>query len=113
MFRKRESAMPAPYILEQDVINEAKKYFHGDDLNAVLDKLTNTQLWADFAGPPARIHLAMIWKSKGDLNAFLRCIQYDSGDWRDLLVEMKLGDSNWEKYLEKCNLFPKKWAPVE
>jgi hypothetical protein len=105
--------MPAPYTLENDVVREIEKYFGIHDQKKVIAALGSTQLWADHAGPPARIHLAMIWKSKGDIKIFERTVRYDASDWRDLLIETGLANTGWEDRLKQKGIFPEKWAPVD
>ncbi|EIE01176.1 hypothetical protein [Leptospira licerasiae] len=100
--------MPIPYELEKDVVNEVNKLFKKNEASMVMEKLRNTQLWAEDSGPPARIHLAMVWKSKGDIEIFLKTL-YDGLDWRDLLVEMKLADENWKEILYKKNIYADQW----
>lgn len=89
--------MPAPYELENIVIAEVNKYFNNESKNTVLNLLKITQLWAEESGPPTRIHLAMLRKSKGDIKVFENSIKYDAGDWRDLLVETGLSTSDWRQ----------------
>ena len=102
--------MPVPYQLEKDVLNEINAYFDVKDREAVIHKLESTQLWAEESGPPARIHLAMIWKSKGNLEFFENSIEYDAGDWRDLLIETGLGGENWKEKLNRKGILPERWV---
>ena len=101
--------VPPPYVIESDVLKEAGEYFKSDDLEDVINGLKNTPLWADFAGPPPRIHIAMIWKSKGDLQTFQNLLKYEAGDWRDLLGETGLANENWKEVLVQRGLHPESW----
>ena len=102
--------MPVPYQLAKDVLNEIDKYFSIQDRETIIHKLESTQLWAEESGPPPRIHLAIIWKSKGNLNKFENSICCDAGDWRDLLIETGLANENWREILKRKGIFPERWV---
>jgi hypothetical protein len=104
--------MPVPYQLEKDVLYEIDKYFKIKDRETVIHKLASTPLWAEQSGPPARIHLAIIWKSKGNLKVFENSIEYDAGDWRDLLIETGLASENWIEFLNRKGIFSEKWVVI-
>lgn len=101
--------MPTPYPIEEVVISEAKRLFKAEDLSSVLSGLRETELWAESAGPPPRVHIAVLWGSKGDMRAFRQKLQWAHDDWRDLLVEVRLASEDWREILQSHGIDAADW----
>ena len=98
-----------PYILEKSVIAEVEAIFAEADWGHVKIKLQETELWAENSAPPPRVHIAVIWKSKGDLTKFTNELQWAAEDWRDILVESGLGNEDWRKILNERGIDCENW----
>jgi len=103
------NVMPTPYSLENAVIREAERLFKPADLPAVLSGLRETELWAEGSGPPPRIHIAVLWTSKGDIRLFRQRLQWAHDDWRDLLIEAGLASENWRNTLQTRGIDATSW----
>jgi hypothetical protein len=89
------------YILAAGVEQEIRRAFTGDDIDHVRSQLATQTLWAEQNGPPPRVHIAVIWLSKGDRRRFDTELANACADWRDTLVAAGLGNADWKQVLEK------------
>jgi hypothetical protein len=58
------------YTLHPGIVKEAQRVFGPQDIDYVLAKLASTTLPMDECAPPPRVHLAVIWLSKGERQRF-------------------------------------------
>jgi hypothetical protein len=101
--------MPPPYKLEQAVLSEATRLFKAEDVASVLTALRETELWAERSAPPPRVHIAVLWISKGDLRLFHQRLQWAHDDWRDVLLEAGLANENWREVLQRGGIDARHW----
>lgn len=87
------------YSLHPAVVREARRVFSLLDIEYVLKKLAETPLPMERSAPPPRVHLAVIWLSKGDRTSFDYQIDGAQHDWRDILVEAGLANENWREVI--------------
>ena len=99
-----------PYVLEKSVIDEIETYFPAEHWEYVKSKLEATELWAENSAPPPRVHMAVIWKSKGDIDKFVNELRWAADDWRDILVETGLGNENWREVLSQKGVDCENWS---
>lgn len=92
------------YTLHPTVIKEARRLFGQPDIDYVLAKLTDTPLPMVLSGPFPRVHLAVIWLSKGEQKWFDYQIEGARYDWRDTLVEAGLADDDWREVITRCGI---------
>jgi hypothetical protein len=55
----------------------------------------------DQSARPPRVHIAVIWLSKGDRKRFDRELEGACADWRDTLVETGLAHEDWPDVLKR------------
>jgi hypothetical protein len=101
--------MPTPYLLEKAVISEAERLFKAEDLSSVLTALRETELWAERSGPPPRVHIAVLWTSKGDMRLFRQRLEWAHDDWRDVLIEAGLANEDWQDILRSRGIDASNW----
>ena len=87
------------YVLEDAVKDEAGKLFQGTDLSSVIQMLEQTALPMERSGPPSRVHIAVLWLSKGSISKFSTELENAACDWRDTLVDAGLANENWREVL--------------
>ena len=97
------------YILEQSVINEIEKAFPEEKWELIKKMLSETKLWLEESGPPPRIHVAIIWLSKGNIDKFKNELLCAADDWRDTLINAGLANENWEEILNNKGISSKGW----
>ena len=98
------------YTLHPSTVKEAQRLFGPQDIDYVLAKLEHTPLWGmEGSAPPSRVHLAIIWLSKGDRRQFEREIKYASEDWRDTLVEAGLSEEDWRQVMQRRGIECSDW----
>jgi hypothetical protein len=97
------------YTIDPAVRREAEKLFRAQDLGHVLSSLSNTRLPMDQSGPPPRVHIAVLWLSKGDPAKFEYELENARCDWRDTLVAAGLGNEDWREVLEKRGIDGSDW----
>ena len=89
-----------PYVLTRAVEGEVLKTFAPADIEYVREQLMTRTFPLDQGGPPPRIHIAILWLSKGDRPTFDRAMQIACEDWRDTLVAAGLGNLGWRSTLQ-------------
>jgi hypothetical protein len=89
------------YTLHAAVIREAQQAFGPEDIDYVLARLAGTPLPLERSGPPPRVHLAVIWLSKGERRWFDHQIEGARRDWRDTLVEAGLAGEDWREVVKR------------
>jgi hypothetical protein len=87
------------YVLAKGVQQEIERTFAPEDQAHVRTSLAEQSLPLDRSAPPPRVHLAIIWLSKGDLKRFDRELDGAGRDWRDTLVAAGLANENWRSVL--------------
>jgi hypothetical protein len=97
------------YELKDEVLTQIHSDFPSEQQQEVVDLVSNADLWCPASGPPARIHIAFLMKSKGDLETLINTIEAYAGDWRDLLIQVGLADENWQQVLVQKGIDPSNW----
>ncbi len=97
------------YALEESVIREVEKSFSPEHVSDVCTKLKETALPMENSAPPPRVHIAVIWLSKGDLEKFNYEIEGAACDWRDTLMAAGLGNENWQDILKNKGIDCSGW----
>lgn len=90
---------PMIYQLEPSVRDEIARLFNAADVEYVVSKLQSTKLTWESSAPPPRVHIAILWQSKGDLKQFDSAIREACSDWRNTLIWNGLGDDDWHQVL--------------
>jgi len=90
---------PVTYVLAPGVEREIVRLFASDDVDYVRTRLAAQELPMDQHAPPPRVHIAVIWLSKGDRTRFDHELNGASGDWRDTLGAAGLANSDWREVL--------------
>ncbi|MBV9462853.1 MAG: hypothetical protein JO317_01370 [Verrucomicrobiae bacterium] len=98
-----------PYHLDRAVIEEARKLFGPDSVAAVLRKLSESPLPLEQSGPPPRVHIAVLWNSKGDWKTFEYELEGAQHDWRDTLVSAGLAGEDWREVLKRRGVDASGW----
>jgi hypothetical protein len=97
------------YKLDPAVVIEVRRVFSPQDIDYVLAKLTETPPPVALVGPPSRIHLAVIWLSKGDRKKFDCEIDGTRRDWRDTLVTAGLDGEGWREIIMSRGIDCSNW----
>jgi hypothetical protein len=97
------------YSLHPAIVKEARLLFGSQDIDYVLTKLADTPLPMERSGPPPRVHLAVIWLSKGERKWFDYQIGGAQCDWRDTLVEAGLANDDWRTIVSKRGIDCSDW----
>ena len=58
------------YALTESVRQEIDRIFSPEDVDYVRSRLAERELPMDRSAPPPRVHIAIIWLSKGDRKRF-------------------------------------------
>ena len=88
------------YTIDPGVRREAEKLFAEEDLAYVLKQLAETELTWEEIAPPPRVHVAVLWLSKGDRKRFDYALAGATYDWRDTLMEAGLANEGWREVLK-------------
>jgi len=97
------------YKLEDSVIREVEKTFPPELVGAVCKRLEETELPMERSAPPPRVHIAVIWLSKGDLEKFNYELDGAACDWRDTLVAAGLAGEDWRDILQAKKIESGSW----
>jgi hypothetical protein len=87
--------------------------FANDQQEEAIGLVANANLWCPSAGPPARVHAALLLKSKGDLQILKNTIAAYEGDWRDLLIQVGLASEDWQDILTQKGIDTSRWSSEE
>ena len=89
-----------PYTLKLSVINEIERTFSDaaevDYVERVLERAT---LPMEEAAPPPRVHIALLWLSRGHIKRFDHELHVARSDWRDTLLRAGLAGTNWKQVM--------------
>ena len=103
------SMMFERYELKPSVLSEIHRCFSANDIAYVKSKLETSELcWGDNA-PPARVHVALIWLSKGCRETFDRELDVALADWRNTLMNTGLAEAGWKSTLASRNINCENW----
>ena len=97
------------YELKDEIIAQIRTDFATEQQQEVVDLVSDADLWCPSSGPPSRIHIAFLVKSKGNLEVLRNTIEAYAGDWRDLLIQVGLADENWQQVLVQKGIDPSNW----
>lgn len=61
------------------------------------------------SAPPPRVHIAVIWLSKGDIKRFDYELEGACCDWRDTLVSADLAGEDWKQVLNGKGIDCEDW----
>lgn len=87
------------YMLEQAVEEEIRKLFKPEEFSTVVEMLEATPLPIGLLAPSSRVHIAVLWLSKGSVEKLRSEIEKAARDWRDTLLASGLADENWPEVL--------------
>jgi hypothetical protein len=97
------------YTLEKSVIKEIERIFPPEHREYVRSRLAARELPMDRSAPPPRVHIAVIWLSKADLNEFDLEMEGAAIDWRDTLVAAGLANVDWREKLMAMDIDCRDW----
>ena len=97
------------YTLEEAVLREIERTFAPEHVAYVRTQLAERALPMERSAPPPRVHLAVIWLSKGDPKRFDSELEGACCDWRDTLVSAGLANDDWEAVLKKRGIDRDDW----
>lgn len=89
------------YTLTASVHREIERVFAPEHWDYVRLRLAEQALPLEQSAPPPRVHLAVIWLSKGERRLFDSALQEASCDWRDTLVAAGLANEGWKDILKR------------
>jgi hypothetical protein len=97
------------YTIAPAVKREIERSFPLEHVNYVQSALAERQLPMDRSAPPPRVHIAVIWLSKGDIKRFEHELEGACMDWRDTLVAAGLGNEDWKDVLAQRGIDCHDW----
>ncbi len=86
-----------------------RRLFAPDHVDYVEARLRGAEIPLASGGPLPRIHIAVLWLSRGDLDRFDRDLAIALYDWRDSLVAAGLGNLDWRDVLLRAGIDPSGW----
>ena len=98
-----------PYILKESVQREIERLFPPEHVEYVRSKLASQALPMERSAPPARVHIAILWLSGGDLKRLQYELDGASCDWRDTLVSSGLANADWKEVLVRKGIDCNDW----
>jgi hypothetical protein len=97
------------YTIVPAVQREIERTFAREQVDYVRTRLAQRTLPMDQSAPPPRVHIAVIWLSKGDLKRFDYELAGACSDWRDTLVAAGLGNEDWKDVLAQRGIDCHDW----
>ena len=97
------------YQLAPSVEAEVVRVFPQEHVDYVRTKLAETVLPWDRSACVPRVHIAVIWLSKGDRNRFDRELNGACVDWRDTLTDAGLANKDWPQVLNARGIDCRDW----
>ena len=93
-----------PYTLTEPVQREIERIFAPGYVDYIRAQLAGRELPFDRSGPNSRVHIAILWLSKGDPTTFDEELNSACRDWRDTLVAAGLANEDWKEILTKSGI---------
>ena len=97
------------YTLTPSVQREIERTFAPEHVDYVRSRLAEQELPMGRSAPPPRVHVAVIWLSKGDIKRFDTELEGACCDWRDTLVSADLADEDWKRVLTHRGIDCEDW----
>ena len=97
------------YTLPESIQREIERTFAPEDVEYVRSQLAGRELPFERSGPVPRVHIAVLWLSKGDRKRFDYELQGACCDWRDTLVAAGLENEDWREILRKKGVDCRDW----
>jgi hypothetical protein len=97
------------YMLTPSVQQEIERAFAPEHVGYVRSRLAERELPMARSAPPPRVHIAVIWLSKGDIKRFDYELEGACCDWRDTLISADLADENWKHVLTRKGIDCEDW----
>ena len=97
------------YTLTESVQREIERVFAPEHVEYVRSRLAERELPMERSAPPPRVHIAVIWLSKGDRKRFDYELEGACCDWRDTLVSAGLANDDWKAILTKKGIDCHDW----
>ena len=97
------------YTLTESVQREIERTFAPEHVVYVRSQLSERELPMERSAPPARVHIAVVWLSNGDLNQFDYELEGACCDWRDTLLAAGLANDDWKDILAKKGIDCHDW----
>lgn len=97
------------YTLTPSVQREIERTFVPEHVDYVRSRLAERELPMGRSAPPPRVHVAVIWLSKGDIKRFDYELEGACCDWRDTLVSAGLANEDWKHVLTQRGIDCEDW----
>ena len=97
------------YTLTEPVLREIARVFAPEHVDYVRSRLAERQLPMERSAPPPRVHIAVLWLSKGDRKRFDYELEGACCDWRDTLVLAGLANEDWRAILTQRGIDCHDW----
>lgn len=97
------------YTLKPAIEREIERIFAPEHVDYVRRKLRERELPWDSSAPPPRVHIAVLWLSKGDIKKFDCELEGACCDWRDTLTSAGLANENWRTILAQKGIDSHDW----
>ena len=101
--------MMVPYVLKASVEREVERTFAPEHVDYVKRQLAERELHMDFAAPPPRVHIAVLWLARGDIKRFDGELARACDDWRDTLLDAGLASEGWREVLQRRGIDSQDW----
>lgn len=99
------------YSLTASVLREIQRSFAPEHVDYVRSRLTEQELPMALSAPPSRIHIAVIWLSRGNHKRFDQELEGACCDWRDTLDSAGLYGEHWKSILTNKGIVCHDWYP--
>ncbi len=97
------------YILKPSIEAAVERMFDADTGEYVKERLREAELPLDRGAPPPRVHAAVLWLARGDVERFDRALDDACMDWRDTLVAAGLAHEDWREVLAERGIDCSDW----
>jgi len=97
------------YVLKPSVEREIERTFAAEHVDYVKRRLSERELPMDRSAPPPRVHVAVVWLARGDVQRFDHELEGACFDWRDTLVAAGLANEDWRAVLTRRGIDCQDW----
>lgn len=97
------------HTLTESVLREIERSFAPEHVNYVRRRLSEQELPMALSAPPSRVHIAVIWLSRGDRKRFDQELEGACCDWRDTLDSAGLYGADWKTILTSKGIDCHNW----
>jgi len=98
------------YLLELSVLTEISRTFtDASEIDYVERVLSAATLPMGESAPPPRVHIALLWLSKGLIKRFDLELSIARSGWRDTLMRAGLAGPNWREVMLRRGVDCRHW----